>query len=86
MKEFTKQEWETQPYTGRWSDSPLNQSRVEEGTLPARYIGRRTLMVGTVHGCTLLTEGAHFLVDDDEGRAYFTEGKGTDTMPKKEEE
>lgn len=51
-------------------DNPYNQSRVEAGELPAKYIGRRTVMIGTIHGCTLLTEGIHFFVDDEEGRQY----------------
>lgn len=75
MRFYTSEQWRKAQYTGRWGDNPFNRSRVEAGELSADYIGRRTIMVGGVHGCTLLTEGMHFLVGDEEGRKYF--GPGT---------
>lgn len=69
MRHFTAEEWAKEQYTGRWGDNPYNRSRVEAGELSASYIGRRTLMVGGPKGCALLTEGVHFRVDDEEGRA-----------------
>ena len=65
MKHYTKEEWAREQYTGRWEDSPFNLSRVEAGELPAGYIGRRNVMLGGDRGCELLTEGVHFLVEDD---------------------
>ena len=70
MRTYSADEWANAQYTDHWGDNPYNRSRVEAGELPAKYIGRRTIMIGSVHGCTLLTEGAHFLVDDEEGRKY----------------
>lgn len=69
MKTYAAEEWAKAQHTGRWGDNPYNRSRVEAGELPASYIGRRTIMVGGPGGCTLLTEGYHFRVDDEEGRA-----------------
>ena len=65
MKIYSKEEWAREQYKGRWGASPLNLDRVEAGELPAYYIGRRNVMVGGKHGCELLTEGVHFLVDGD---------------------
>ena len=65
MKHYTKEEWAREQYTGQWSDSPFNRDMVERGELPAYYLGRRNVMVGGPRGCTLLTEGVHFLVDGD---------------------
>lgn len=73
MRTYTAQKWEKEQHTGRWGDNPYNRSIVESGELPAAYIGRRTVMVGSIHGCTLLTEGFHFFVDDEEGRKYINE-------------
>ena len=75
MKFYSEKQWQKEQYTGRWGDNPYNRSRVEAGELSEEYIGRRTIMVGGVRGCTLLTEGIHFLVGDEEGRKYF--GPGT---------
>lgn len=65
MKIYSKEEWAREQYKGRWEASPFNLDRVEAGELPAYYIGRRNVMVGGSHGCTLLTEGVHFLVDGE---------------------
>lgn len=65
MKIYSKEEWAREQYKGRWDPSPFILDRVEAGEVPAAYIGRRTVMVGGEHGCTLLTEGIHFLVDGD---------------------
>lgn len=65
MKHYTKKEWAREQYTGCWEASPFILGRVEAGEVPAGYIGRRTVMVGGEYGCTLLTEGIHFLVEDD---------------------
>ena len=65
MRIYSKDEWAREQYKGRWSDSPFNRDRVEMGELHSYYIGRRNVMVGGLHGCTLLTEGLHFLVEDD---------------------
>lgn len=70
-KIYSAAEWARQQYTDRWGDNPWNRSRVEAGDVPAAYIGRRTIMVGSTGGCTLLTEGFHFFVDDEEGRTYI---------------
>lgn len=69
MTTYSAAEWAKMQYTGRWGDNPWNRSRVEDGEIPAEYIGRRNVVVGTIHGSTLLTEGVHFTVDDEEGRA-----------------
>lgn len=68
MRTYTEKEWAKAQYTGRWGDTPWNRDRVEAGELPAKYIGRRYIMVGRPSGCTLITEGVHFLVNDEEGR------------------
>lgn len=68
MKFFTERQWLLKQYTGRWEDNPYNRSRVEAGELPEAYIGRRTLMANDGTGTALLTEGFHFMVDDEEGR------------------
>ncbi len=65
MKIYSKEEWAREQYKGRWEASPFNLDRVEAGELPAYYIGRRNVMVGGERGCTLLTEGVHFLIEDD---------------------
>lgn len=65
MKIYIKEEWAKKQYTGRWDDCPYNRSRVEAGELPAYYIGRRTLMVNDGTGCSLITEGVHFLIEGD---------------------
>lgn len=72
MKHYTKAEWEKEQYKDRWNDCPYFRSMVENGELPAEYIGRRTVMVNDHDGsgCKLLTEGFHFTVDDEEGRKY----------------
>lgn len=73
MKIYSKKEWAREQYKGRWEASPFNLDRVEAGELPAYYIGRRNVMVGGEHGCTLLTEGVHFLVEDDYEQLPFLE-------------
>lgn len=65
MRIFTQKEWDRQQYKGQWGDNPYNRDRVAAGELPEYYIGRRNVMVGGDHGPTLLTEGVHFLVEDD---------------------
>ena len=70
MRHYTKREWEKEQYKDRWDDCPYFRDMVENGELPAEYIGRRTVMVNEGNGCTLLTEGFHFTVDDEEGRKY----------------
>lgn len=65
MKIYSKAEWAREQYKGRWEASPFNLDRVEAGDLSASYIGRRNVMVGGIHGCTLLTEGINFLVDGE---------------------
>lgn len=65
MKIYSKEEWAREQYKGRWEPSPFNLDRVEMGELHPYYIGRRNVMVGSIHGCTLLTEGLHFLVEDE---------------------
>ena len=67
MRHFTKAEWDAIPnaYKGRWEPSPLNLDRVEHGELPAEYIGRRnTVVYEDGRGTVLITEGAHFIVDE----------------------
>ena len=78
MKNYTKKEWEKEQYKGRWDDSPFLQDRVKCGEVPAEYIGRRNVMVNDHDGkgSTLLTEGVHFLVYDDEGRKYIEGASG----------
>ncbi len=63
MRHYTKDEWDLEQYKGFWEDNPYNRSRVEDGEIPSDYIGKRTVMVGGEHGCTLLTEGYHFTVE-----------------------
>ena len=78
MRIYSEKEWEKAQYTNRWGDNPYNRSRVEVGEVPAAYIGRRTVMVGGMNGCELLTEGFHFLINDEEGRSgkfYITHKK-----------
>lgn len=65
MKIYSKEEWAREQYKGQWGDSPFNRDRVEAGELHPYYIGRRNVMVGGLHGCTLLTEGLHFLVEGE---------------------
>ena len=73
MKIYTKEEWEREQYKGQWGDSPFNRDRVEAGELHPYYIGRRNVMVGGPHGCTLLTEGLHFLVEGDYSHLPYLE-------------
>lgn len=65
MKIYSKEEWAREQYKGRWEASPFNLGRVEDGELHPYYIGRRNVMVGGEHGPALLTEGLHFLVEDE---------------------
>jgi len=65
MRHYTKEEWEREQYKGLWEASPFTLDRVAAGELPAYYVGRRNVMVGGEKGCTLLTEGVHFLVDGE---------------------
>lgn len=65
MRIYSKDDWAREQYKGRWEASPFNLGQVEAGEIPAYYIGRRNVMVGGENGCTLLTEGVHFLVEDD---------------------
>ena len=62
---YSKEEWAREQYKGRWEASPFNLDRVEAGELHPYYIGRRNVMVGGERGCTLLTEGLHFLVEGE---------------------
>lgn len=73
MRHYTKAEWESEQYKGRWDDCPYFRSMVELGELPEEYIGRRTVMVNEHdgQGCKLLTEGFHFTVGDEEGQKYI---------------
>lgn len=67
MRRYTKAEWVTIPedYKGRWEPTPLNLERVKRGELPAEYIGKRNTMVYEEgRGTTLITEGAHFVIDE----------------------
>ena len=67
MRHFTKAEWDKIPdaYKGRWEPSPLNLDRVEQGELPAEYIGKRnTIVYEDGRGTTLITEGAQFVIDE----------------------
>lgn len=65
MRIYSREEWARQQYKGRWEPSPFIMDRVEAGEVPAGYIGRRNVMVGGECGATLLTEGIHFLVEDE---------------------
>ena len=43
----------------------LNLERVKSGELPAEYIGKRNTIVNDEHhGTVLITEGAHFVIDE----------------------
>lgn len=67
LRHYTKAEWRKIPesYKGRWEASPYNLERVKRGELPAEYIGKRTTIVNDEHrGTVLITEGAHFVIDD----------------------
>lgn len=83
MKHFTKQEWAekvrlTPSYVGRWEATPFNLDRVATGELSADYIGRRNMLdYEPNHGTVLLTEGYHFIVDDEEGQKYIERGLDT---------
>ncbi len=69
MKRYTSAEWEKEQYKGRWDDSPYFLDMVKLGEIPADYIGRRTVLSYEFgKGTVLLTEGYHFIVDDEEGR------------------
>ena len=62
-----KAEWGKIPeaYKGRWEPTPLNLERVKSGELPAEYIGKRNTIVNDEHrGTVLITEGAHFVIDE----------------------
>ena len=53
-------------YVGRWEPTPYLLDRVAAGEVPKEYIGRRNMLsyedgVGTV----LLTEGVHFVIDEE---------------------
>ena len=53
------------PDDGRWEPTPLNLERVKSGELPAEYIGKRNTIVNDEHhGTVLITEGAHFVIDE----------------------
>ena len=70
MKHYTKKEWDKMvaqcpDYFGKWEPTKFNLDRVAAGELPAEYIGRRNMMTyepGT--GTVLLTEGAHFTIEE----------------------
>lgn len=68
MKNYTEKEWaamvERQPsYFGKWEPNPYNLGLVSDGSIPANYIGKRTMIVWEEgHGTVLLTEGAHFTI------------------------
>lgn len=70
MKHYTKKEWDKMVaqcpgYFGKWEPTQFNLDRVEAGELPAEYIGRRNMLTyepGT--GTVLLTEGAHFTIEE----------------------
>lgn len=67
MRHYTKAEWRKIPeaYKGRWELTPLNLERVKSGKLPAEYIGKRNTIVNDKHhGTVLITEGAHFVIDE----------------------
>lgn len=71
IRHYTKAEWDRfasacPDYVGRWEPTPFNLERVSAGELPEEYIGRRNMLsyedgVGTV----LLTEGVHFIIDEE---------------------
>ena len=67
MRHYTKAEWGKIPeaYKGRWEPTPFNLERVKSGELPAEYIGKRNTIVNDEHrGTVLITEGAHFVIDE----------------------
>lgn len=67
MRHYTKAEWGKIPeaYKGRWEPTPLNLEQVKSGELPAEYIGKRNTIVNDEHhGTVLITEGAHFVIDE----------------------
>ena len=69
-RHYTATEWAKEQYTDRWDDYPYFRDMVAQGEIPADYIGRRTVMTYEVgKGTVLLTEGYHFTIDDEEGRA-----------------
>ncbi len=71
VRHFTKAEWDRfayacPNYVGRWEPTPYLLDRVAAGEVPEEYIGRRNMLsyedgVGTV----LLTEGVHFVIDEE---------------------
>lgn len=71
IRHYTKAEWDRfayacPNYVGRWEATPFNLGRMAAGELPKEYIGRRNMLsyedgVGTV----LLTEGVHFVIDEE---------------------
>ena len=69
MKRYTAAEWQKEHYKGRWDDNQYFRDMVKLGEIPADYIGRRTVLsYESGKGTVLLTEGYHFIVDDEEGR------------------
>lgn len=67
MRHYTKAEWGKIPeaYKGRWEPTPFNLERVKSGELPAEYIGKRNTIVNDEHhGTVLITEDAHFVIDE----------------------
>lgn len=67
MRHYTKAEWGKIPeaYKGCWEPTPFNLERVKSGELPAEYIGKRNTIVNDEHhGTVLITEGAHFVIDE----------------------
>lgn len=69
MKRYTATEWDKEQYKSRWDDCPYFRDMAARGEIPTDYIGRRTVLShDPVHGTVLLTEGYHFVVDDNEGR------------------
>lgn len=65
MRHFSAAEWAAIPedYKGKWEPSPWNLDSIARGELPAKYLGRRNVIVAGERGTTLLTEGFHFVVD-----------------------
>lgn len=69
MKRYSSAEWQKEHYKGRWDDNQYFRDMVKLGEIPADYIGRRTVLsYEPGKGTVLLTEGYHFIVDDEEGR------------------
>lgn len=68
MRHFSAAEWAAIPeaYKGRWEPSPWNLDSIARGELPAKYLGRRNVIVAGERGTTLLTEGFHFVIDGED--------------------